>query len=129
MINIYKTILFGFFIGNISFGLTDIDNSVIESYLNDDKIKNLLKLSTDTELYCFKKNRNKWKLKDKRQIIRECKKMKKTIITKKKVGGNISDINSASEQKELGVIDSILRELDIDLSDSEEHNFIEVYSN
>jgi hypothetical protein len=59
----------------------NIDKPIISTYINNLNFKNLLELSTITDLYVFKKQKkNQWKLKDKRQLLKECEfERKKTI--------------------------------------------------
>ena len=59
----------------------NIDKPIISNYINNLNFKNLLELSTITDLYVFKKQKkNQWKLKDKRQLLKECEfERKKTI--------------------------------------------------
>jgi len=46
----------------------------------DNDINNLINLSKTSKINILKKNNNKWILRDKRQIINDCNKMKKKII-------------------------------------------------
>jgi hypothetical protein len=66
---------------NIENYYKNIDKPIIDNYINNFNLKNLLTLSTITDLYLFtKKKKNLWKLKDKRIILKECdSKRKKTI--------------------------------------------------
>ena len=47
----------------------NIEEPVIDNYLGNEKLKNLLKLSLKTELFLFKKKKNKWTFKNTRQIV------------------------------------------------------------
>ena len=61
----------------------NIDNPVINNYINNINFKNILELSTITDLYVFKKEKkNQWKLKDKRQLLKECEYEKKKQLRK-----------------------------------------------
>jgi hypothetical protein len=58
---------------NIENYYKNIDKPVINDYINNFNLKNLLELSTITDLYVFnKKKKNEWKLKDKRLLLKEC---------------------------------------------------------
>lgn len=56
---------------NIEDFYKDIDKPIINQYINNN-LKNLLELSTITDLYVFTKKNNNWKLKNKRQLLKEC---------------------------------------------------------
>jgi hypothetical protein len=47
----------------------NIDNPIINNYINNLNLKNLLELSTETNLYLFKKKKKSWILKDKRILL------------------------------------------------------------
>ena len=119
---------------------SDIDENNIKNFLFDDKVKNLLYLSTKVEDLCLlKKKRNKWKLKDKRQIISDCKKIKKRNLQKAGASYNklsknlkpnvlkqITIINKEVIEK-VTVLDSIIDKLRLESTDSDE--YIEIFSN
>ena len=63
----------------------NIDKPIINNCINNLNLKNLLKLSTVIDLYVFTKNKkvssqNVWKLKDKRELLKECELKKKKMI-------------------------------------------------
>ena len=119
---------------------SDIDENNIKNFLFDDNVKNLLYLSTKVEDLCLlKKKRNKWKLKDKRQIISDCKKIKKRNLQKAGASYNklsknlkpnvlkqITIINKEVIEK-VTVLDSIIDKLRLESTDSDE--YIEIFSN
>ena len=49
----------------------------INTYINKFNLKNLIELSTISDLYLFKKKKNSWILKDKRILLKECEYKKK----------------------------------------------------
>jgi len=128
----------------------NIDEPIINNYLNDDKIKNLLHLSLKSDLYLFKKNKNKWKLKNTRQIVSECKKKKKEKL--KYISLNLKSLNKKNHipTKEVKIIndklindmttlDSIINNINntnniidnllIDKSSSDSEMYLEKFSN
>jgi len=127
----------------------NIDEPIINNYLNDDKIKNLLHLSLKSDLYLFKKNKNKWKLKNTRQIVSECKKKKEKL---KYISLNLKSLNKKNHipTKEVKIIndklindmttlDSIINNINntnniidnllIDKSSSDSEMYLEKFSN
>jgi hypothetical protein len=88
---------------NIETYYKNISKPIIDNYVNNLNLKNLLALSTVNDLYIFtKKKNNKWILKDKRILLKECNlKRKKTI---KEVS---STINILSKNKSIDLIKEI----------------------
>ena len=104
------------------------------------EMNNLIRLSNQSNINIFKKNKNNWILRDKRIILDECEKMKKRKLkilskninefTKKKniKTNDIKDIQSKTTN-DLENIDTII-DIVSNNSDLEDNNyFIEVYSN
>ena len=128
---------------NIETYYKNIDKPIIDNYVNNFNIKNLLALSTITDLYLFRKQKkNEWKLKDKREILKECnikrKKTIKEVSTSLSVLAKISSTNLVNEIKnknytlfnKLENIDSLIETIEKDyplLKDEDE--YIEIYSN
>jgi hypothetical protein len=128
---------------NIETYYKNIDKPIIDNYVNNFNIKNLLALSTITDLYLFRKQKkNEWKLKDKREILKECnikrKKTIKEVSTSLNVLAKISSTNLVNEIKnknynlfnKLENIDSLIETIEKDyplLKDEDE--YIEIYSN
>lgn len=128
---------------NIETYYKNIDKPIIDNYVNKFNIKNLLALSTITDLYLFRKQKkNEWKLKDKREILKECnikrKKTIKEVSTSLNVLAKISSTNLVNEIKnknhnlfnKLENIDSLIETIEKDyplLKDEDE--YIEIYSN
>jgi hypothetical protein len=118
----------------------NIDKPIINNYINNLNFKNLLELSTVTDLYVFKKQKkNQWKLKDKRQLLKECEfERKKTIkevttslnVLSKNKNTKIEDIKVKNNNmiNKIGNIDSLIETIEKNyptLSDE----YCEVYSN
>lgn len=125
---------------NIENYYKDIDKPTINNILNNNNLKNLLELSIITDLYIFKKKKKDcWKLKDKRQLLKECDKKKKYKIkeirlifdnlSKNKTLNIINEIklNNNNLISELEKIDNLINT--IEKSYPDKNNFIEIYSN
>ena len=127
---------------NIETYYKNIDKPVIDNCVNNLNLKNLLALSTITDLYLFtkKKKKNEWKLKDKRELLKECDiKRKKTIkevstslnvLSKNKSTNLVKEIKIKNDTllNKIENIDSIIETIEKiypTLSD----DYIEVYSN
>jgi hypothetical protein len=119
----------------------NIDKPVIDNCVNNLNLKNLLDLSTITDLYLFtKKKKNKWKLKDKRELLKECDiKRKKTIKAVSTSLNVLSKNNSKNLVKEIKLKNDILlnkiENIDSIIETIEKiypvisDEFIEIYSN
>lgn len=124
----------------------NIDIKIIDTCLTDEKLNNLLELSAKSDINIFKKNRNKWKIKNKKQIIKECKSKKKKIIkdlsksirilSNNPNSKTLTDIKIVSKNTEnnIDTIDNMLKNLysseeKINSKDYDSEDYIEVYSN
>jgi hypothetical protein len=83
---------------NIETYYKNIDKPVIDNYANDLNLKNLLALSTITDLYLFtkKKKKNEWKLKDKRKLLKECDIKRKQTIKEVSTSLNVLSKNKST---------------------------------
>jgi hypothetical protein len=118
----------------------NIDKPVINNYINNINFKNILELSTITDLYVFKKEKkNQWKLKDKRQLLKECEyERKKTIkevttslnVLSKDKSSNIKDIKVKNSNmiNKIENIDSLIENIEKVYSTLSDE-YYEVYSN
>jgi hypothetical protein len=118
----------------------NIDKPVINNYINNINFKNILELSTITDLYVFKKEKkNQWKLKDKRQLLKECEyERKKTIkevttslnVLSKGKYSNIKDIKVKNSNmiNKIENIDSLIDNIEKVYSTLSDE-YCEVYSN
>ena len=104
------------------------------------ELNDLIKLSKNTNINIFKKNRNNWVLRDKRIIVDECVKMKKRKL--KKLSTNIKNLSLQENIKSndlkkihsqtLSDIDNLDTIIDIIKNDNKfdsDEKYIEVYSN
>lgn len=127
---------------NIENYYKNIEKPVIDNYVNNLNLKNLLDLSTITDLYLFtkKKKKNEWKLKDKREILKECDiKRKKTIkevstslnvLSKNKSTNLVKEIKIKNDKllNKIENIDSFIETIE-KLYPIQSDEYIEIYSN
>jgi len=120
----------------------NIDKPIINDCLNKFNLKNLLELSTITNLYVFTKKKKKdWKLKEKRMLLKEC-----DIKRKQKLKAVTESINELSKNKskdlllevkkknnlllnEIETIDTLIETIEKDYPDIESKAFLEKFSN
>jgi len=127
---------------NIETYYKNIDKPVIDNYANDLNLKNLLALSTITDLYLFtkKKKKNEWKLKDKRKLLKECDIKRKQTIKEVSTSLNVLSKNKSTNLvKEIKIknntllnkienIDSIIETIE-NIYPTVSDEYIEIYSN
>ena len=104
--------------------------------LSEEKIKELLRLSSTSDINLFKKKKNKWILRDTRIIVNECNRKKKTKL--KNLSNNLKKISSnryiKTEQvkyinnKTISDIDDLDNIIKI-FNENLQYDFIEIYSN
>jgi len=127
---------------NIENYYKNIDKPIIDNCINNLHLKNLLALSSITDLYLFKKKKqNTWKLKDKRELLKEC-----DIKRKQKLKAVTESINELSKNKskdlllevkkknnlllnEIETIDTLIETIEKDYPDIESKAFLEKFSN
>jgi hypothetical protein len=120
----------------------NIDKPIINDCLNKFNLKNLLELSTITNLYVFTKQKKKnWRLKEKRMLLKEC-----DIKRKQKLKAVTESINELSKNKskdlllevkkknnlllnEIETIDTLIETIEKDYPDIESKTFLEKFSN
>ena len=120
----------------------NIDKPIINDCLNKFNLKNLLELSTITDLYVFTKQKKKeWKLKEKRMLLKEC-----DIKRKQKLKAVSESINELSKNKskdlllevkqknnsllnEIETIDTLIETIEKDYPEIESKTFLEKFSN
>lgn len=115
---------------------SSIDSPTINNLYRDDYFKNLIKLSTVTDLYIFCKKNKRWILKEKQTLLNECKKTKKREIKKSSyILGNLAKLcpNNSYEQIKLVNQDLEIKIKNIDniisMIDDKNDDYIEMFSN
>jgi hypothetical protein len=129
---------------NIEKYYKDIDKPIVNNYMNNFNLKNLLNLTTIIDLSAFtNKNRNKkkkeWQLKDKRKLLKECEIKKKekikeatstlTSLVTNKSKKVIDDVKNKNETilNEIENIDTLIETIEKDYPDN--NSFLETFSN
>jgi len=127
---------------NIEKYYKDIDKPIVNNYMNNFNLKNLLNLTTIIDLTVFthkKKNKKEWQLKDKRKLLKECEIKKKekikeatntltSLITNKSKKA-IDDVKNKNETilNEIENIDTLIDTIEKDYPDI--NSFLETFSN
>ena len=129
-----------------------IDKNILTNLCKNENLKNLIHLSTYTDIYVFNKKNKNYQLKTKDKLLKECEQIKrKEIKTSSSMLSNLAKLNdthnSDSIKKLCNNLQSRITNIDnfvdclnkIDakenniildvLSDSSSDNFIEYYSN
>ena len=73
----------------------DVDKPLITSIYNDNEGKDLLKISLKNELSLLKKDRNKWQIKGKRELLKEIDMTKKKKV--KEITNNFNNISKPNQ--------------------------------
>ena len=120
----------------------NIDKPIINDCLNKFNLKNLLELSTITDLYVFTKQKKKeWKLKEKRMLLKECDIKRKQKL--KEVTESIIELSKNKSKDlllevkhknnflldEIETIDTLIETIEKDYPIIESKNFLEKFSN
>ena len=128
---------------NIEKYYKDIDKPIVNNYINNFNLKNLLNLTTIIDLSAFtnkNKNRKKeWQLKDKRKLLKECEIKKKekikeatytlTSLVTNKSKKVINDVKNKNETilNEIENIDTLIETIEKDYPNI--NLFLETFSN
>ncbi len=120
----------------------NIDKPIINDCLNKFNLKNLLELSTVTDLYIFTKQKKKeWKLKEKRILLKECevkrrqklKEVSESIneLTKNKSKNLLLEVKKKNNSllDEIETIDTLIETIEKDYPEIDQNNFLEKFSN
>jgi hypothetical protein len=119
-----------------------VEKPVITEFCKNVYFKNLLKLSTKTDLYLLSKRNKKWCIKETKSILNECtKKKKKEIKNTVSALSNLAKLcpkdsilqlkatNTKLEDK-LSQIDSLIDHVKLNLdTDTDTDEYLECYSN
>jgi hypothetical protein len=75
-----------------------VDNNLITNLCKNNSLKNLIKLSTSTDLYVFNKKHKKWNLKSKTTLLKECQNIrKKELKLSSSMLSNLAKLNSTKD--------------------------------
>lgn len=91
---------------------SSVDKDVLNNYKNG-KLKNLIYLSTTTDLYLFNKKNKKWQIKNKDKILSECKNIKKKELKKSSnMLSNLAKLSIESNNNIKKIYDNLQYKLD-----------------
>ena len=126
---------------NIENYYKNIEKPIINNFMNNVNLKNLLNLTTIIDLSVFtpKKNKKEWKLKDKRTLLKECEIKRKykikeatqsiTSLTKNKSNDTIEAVKNKNENilNDISNINTLIET--IEKNYPETNNYLEIFSN
>lgn len=135
---------------NIDNYYADVNKNVISTLCQNSNIRNLINLSTQTDLYIF--NKQHTKLKNKNELLKECKRKKKKELKESSIQlSNLAKLNKEHNKEDIkniyvnlennitkiDEVISCIQDIDITqtnkskiiLSDFNKDDFIEYYSN
>ena len=99
---------------------SSVDKNLLENMFKNNNLKNLISLSTKTDLHVFNKKNKKWQLKSKDKLLKECNQIKKKEIKESSLMlsnlaklSKINEYNSVSDiysnlQSKIASIDKIV---------------------
>lgn len=99
---------------------SSVDKNLLENMFKNNNLKNLINLSTKTDLYVFNRKNKKWQLKSKDKLLKECDQIKKKDIKESSLMlsnlaklSKINEYNSVSDiynnlQSKIANIDKIV---------------------
>lgn len=97
-------------INNIDKYYPSIDKNLINNLCKNNTIRNLINLSTQTDLYIFNKKNRKWQLKSKDDLLRECETIKKKEL---KLSSNmLLNLAKLNEVKDINDVKNIYQNLE-----------------
>ena len=77
---------------------SSVDKKLIDNLFKNNNLKNLINLSTVTDLYVFNKKNKKWQLKSKETLLKECNVIKKKELkTTSCLLNNLAKLNASSD--------------------------------
>jgi len=86
-----------------------VDKNLITNLCKNNNLKNLIKLSTVSDLYIFNKKNKKWYLKSKEKLLQECNNIKKKELkTSSTMLLNLAKLNTLQDGTEVKDICKIL---------------------
>jgi hypothetical protein len=86
-----------------------VDKNLITNLCKNNNLKNLINLSTVSDLYIFNKKNKKWFLKSKDKLLKECENIKKKEIkSSSSMLSNLAKLNKTNEISEIkGIYDNL----------------------
>ncbi len=89
---------------------SSVDKNIIDNLCKNDKFKNLLNLSIETDINIFNKKYNKWHVKSKDKLLKECEIEKKTYVKNSTM--MLSNLAKLNQSTNIGEIKDIYDDLE-----------------
>lgn len=84
---------------------SSVDKNIINSLCKNNNLKNLINLSTNTDLYVFNKKNKRWNLKSKDKLLKECETIKKKELkTSSSMLANLAKLGKTNETDDVKTI-------------------------
>jgi len=84
---------------------SSIDKDIINILCKNEILKNLIKLSTETDIYIFNKKYKNWQIKTKNKLLKECTNTKKKeIMTSSYLLSNLAKLNNIQNLNNVKII-------------------------
>ncbi len=93
---------------------SSIDKSLLTNLCQNNNLKNLINLSTQTDIYIFNKKNKKWQLKSKDKLLKECEQIKKKEL--KVSSSMLSNLAKLSNLQDGDQVKSICQNLENKIS-------------
>jgi len=95
-----------------------VDKNLIDNLYKNNNLRNLINLSTKSELYIFNKKNKKWQLKSKDKLLKECNQIKKREIKESSI--MLSNLAKLSHSNEYNGVSNIYNNLQTKIADIDE---------
>jgi len=93
---------------------SSIDKSLLNNFCKNSNLKNLINLSTQTDIYIFNKKNKKWQLKSKNVLLKECDQIKKKEL--KVSSSMLSNLAKLNNTNDFNTVKSICQNLENKIS-------------
>jgi len=97
---------------------SSVDKNLIDYMYKNTNLRNLINLSTKSDLYIFNKKNKKWQLKSKDKLLKECNQIKKKEI--KESSMMLSNLAKLSSNNEFNTVSTIYNNLQTKIADIDE---------
>jgi hypothetical protein len=97
---------------------SSVDKKLIDDMYKNNNLRNLINLSTKSDLYIFNKKNKKWQLKSKDKLLKECNQIKKKEI--KESSMMLSNLAKLSSNNEFNTVSTIYNNLQTKIADIDE---------
>jgi len=94
---------------------SSVDKNLIENMYKNNNLKNLINLSSKSDLYIFNKKNKKWQLKSKDKLLKECNQIKKKEIKESSI--MLSNLAKLGNNNEYNTVYYIYNNLQTKIAD------------